>query len=110
VEVVLVEGAQREIVDEDGIVGHFKLSPARWKTKNARQFKLKHISGRCYNHKFCDFPQFSSKKIGVFLKYQCNDKLFPKFSFVLSQKRQLFRKIYQRKYLKNNNIDPRTQF
>jgi hypothetical protein len=29
VEVVLVEGAQREIVDEDGIVGHFKLSPAR---------------------------------------------------------------------------------
>jgi hypothetical protein len=39
---------------------------------------------------FCDFPNFR-EKIGVFLKYQCYDQLFSKFSFVLSQKRQFFR-------------------
>jgi hypothetical protein len=39
---------------------------------------------------FCDFPQFSAKKIDVFLKYQCYDQLFSKFSFVLSQKCQFF--------------------
>jgi hypothetical protein len=39
---------------------------------------------------FCDFCQFSSKN-GVFLKNQCYDKIFSKFSFVLSQKRQFFR-------------------
>jgi hypothetical protein len=43
---------------------------------------------------FCDFSQFSAKKIGVFLKFQCYDQLFSKFSFVLSQKRQFFRKIF----------------
>jgi hypothetical protein len=40
---------------------------------------------------FCDFPQFSAKEIGVFLKYQCYDQFFSTFSFVLSQKRQFFR-------------------
>jgi hypothetical protein len=39
---------------------------------------------------FCDFRQFSAKKIGVFLKNQCYDQFFSKFSFVLSQKRQYF--------------------
>jgi hypothetical protein len=27
--------------------------------------------GRCYDHNFRDFRQFSAKKIGVFLKNQC---------------------------------------
>jgi hypothetical protein len=30
------------------------------------------------------------EKIGVFLKYQCYDQLFSRFSFVLSQKCQFF--------------------
>jgi hypothetical protein len=55
---------------------------------------------------FCDFPPFSAKKIGVFLKYQCYDQLFSKFSFVLRQKRQFFLKNFRRKYLKNHNIGP----
>jgi hypothetical protein len=46
------------------------------------------------------------EKIGVFLKYQCYDQLFSKFSFVLSQKRQFFRKFFRRKYLKNHNVGP----
>jgi hypothetical protein len=32
---------------------------------------------------------------------------FSKFSFVLSQKRRLARKIFRRKYFKNHNISPR---
>jgi hypothetical protein len=47
------------------------------------------------------------RKMGVFLKKQCYDQDFEYFSFVLSQKRQLFRWIFRRKYLKNHNIDPR---
>jgi ABC-type uncharacterized transport system fused permease/ATPase subunit len=58
---------------------------------------------------FCDFRQFSAKKIGVLPKYQCYDQLFSKFSFVLSQKRQFFRKKFRRKYFKNHNIGPRSQ-
>jgi hypothetical protein len=50
------------------------------------------------------FPNFR-QKIGVFLKYQCYDQLFSKFSFVLSQKRQ-FCKNFRRKYFKNHNIGP----
>jgi hypothetical protein len=53
------------------------------------------------------FPIFG-EKIGIFLKYQCSDQLFSKFSFVLSQKRQFFRKIFRRKYIKNHNIGPRS--
>jgi hypothetical protein len=52
------------------------------------------------------FPIFG-EKIGIFLKYQCYDELFSKSSFVLSQKRQFFRKNVWRKYLKNHNIGPR---
>jgi hypothetical protein len=57
---------------------------------------------------FCVFSQFSAK-IGVFLKYQCYDKLFSKFSFVLSQKRQFFAEFFWRKYFKNHNIGPRIE-
>jgi hypothetical protein len=48
----------------------------------------------CYNHNFRRFFPIFGEKIGVFLKYQCNDQLFSKFSFVLSQKRQFFAKIF----------------
>jgi hypothetical protein len=40
---------------------------------------------------FCDFPQFSAKKLAFFLNTNVMIKLFSKFSFVLSQKRQFFR-------------------
>jgi hypothetical protein len=62
--------------------------------------------GQCYDQNFCDFRQFSAKKIGVFLINQCHDEIFAKFSFVLSQKRQFFRQIFWRKYFKNHNIGP----
>jgi hypothetical protein len=51
----------------------------------------------------------TGEKIGVFLKYQCYDQLFSKFCFVLSQKRQFFRKNFRRKYYKNHNIGPWSQ-
>jgi hypothetical protein len=48
--------------------------------------------GRCNDHNFRRlFPIFGEKN-GVFLKYQCYGQRFSKFSFVLSQKRQFFRK------------------
>jgi hypothetical protein len=40
---------------------------------------------------FCDFCQFSAKKIGVFLKNQYYDQIFAKTSCSLSKKRQYFR-------------------
>jgi hypothetical protein len=46
---------------------------------------------------FCDFCQFSAKN-GGFLKNECYDQLFSKFSFVLSQKRQFFAEFFRRKY------------
>jgi hypothetical protein len=46
------------------------------------------------------------EKIGVFLICQCYDQLFSKFSFVLSQKRQFFRKFFRQKYLKIHNTGP----
>jgi hypothetical protein len=46
---------------------------------------------------FCDFLTIFCEKIGVFLKDQCYDQNFAYFSFVLSQKRQLFRRIFRRK-------------
>jgi hypothetical protein len=56
---------------------------------------------------FCDFWQFSAKKLVVFFKKkQCYNQNFAYFSFVLSQKRQLFRWIFRQKYLKNHNIGP----
>jgi hypothetical protein len=64
------------------------------------------LKNQCYDHNFGDFWQFSAKKVGVFLKNQCYDQNFAYFSFVLSQKRQFFRWIFRRKYLKNHNIVP----
>jgi hypothetical protein len=49
---------------------------------------------------FGNFFQFSAEKIGVFLKYQCYDQLFFKFSFVLSQKRQVFAQFFGENILK----------
>jgi hypothetical protein len=42
-----------------------------------------------------------------FYQNQCYDQNFAYFRFVLSQKRQFFRLIFRRKYLKNHNIGPR---
>jgi hypothetical protein len=55
---------------------------------------------------FCDFWQFSEKKLAFFSKTNVMIKIFAQFSFVLSQKRQFFRWIFRRKYLKNHNIGP----
>jgi hypothetical protein len=62
--------------------------------------------GRCYDHNFLRFFPIFDEKIGVFLRYQCYDQFLSKFSFVSSQKRQYFRKIFWRKYLRNHNIAP----
>jgi hypothetical protein len=66
------------------------------------------IRGRCYDHNFLRFSSIFGEKIGVFLKNQCYDQNFAYFSFVLDQKRQFFRWIFRRKYLKNHNIGPRS--
>jgi hypothetical protein len=57
---------------------------------------------------FCDFRHFFGEKMAFFSKpnTQCYDQKFAYFSFVLSQKRQFFRCIFRRKYLKNHNIGP----
>jgi hypothetical protein len=55
------------------------------------------------------WSQFSTifgKKLAFFLNTNIMINFFSKFSFVLSQKCQLFRQIFWRKYLKNHNIDP----
>jgi hypothetical protein len=54
---------------------------------------------------FCDFCQFSAKKLCVFLKNQCYAQIFAKNSSSLSKKAIFHRKI-RRKYLKNHNICP----
>jgi hypothetical protein len=46
------------------------------------------------------------EKIGVFIKSQCYDQFFSKFSFVLSQNRQFFAKFFGENILKNHNIGP----
>jgi hypothetical protein len=43
---------------------------------------------------FCDFSQFSAKKLAFFSQKQCYDHFFSKFSFVLSQKRQVFARFF----------------
>jgi hypothetical protein len=42
----------------------------------------------------------------VFLKNQCFDQIFAKSRSSLSKKRQYFRQIFRRKYLKNHSIGP----
>jgi hypothetical protein len=49
---------------------------------------------------FCNFGQFSAKKIGVFIKKQCYDQNFSKFSFVLSQKSKFFAIFFEENILK----------
>jgi hypothetical protein len=50
-------------------------------------------------------PIFGRKKV-VFLKHQCYDQLFSKFSFVLSQKRQFFAKFFGENILKIITLVP----
>jgi hypothetical protein len=73
-------------------------------TALARNCKLKSRKigsrGRCYDHNFLRFFPIFGEKIGVFLKYQCYDQLFSKFSFVSSQKRQFFAKFFGENILK----------
>jgi hypothetical protein len=52
--------------------------------------------GRYYDHKNWRFSQ-----------KQCYDQNLEHFSFILSKKRQFFRRIFRRKYIKNHNIGAR---
>jgi hypothetical protein len=61
------------------------------------------IRGRCYDHNLLRFFPIFGEKIGVFLKYQCYDQIFSKFTFVLSQKR-IFSAIFLKIKIKNKNI------
>jgi hypothetical protein len=54
---------------------------------------------------FCDFRQFSAKKLAFFSITNVMIKVLHNIAF-LSQKRQLFRWIFRRKYFKNHNIGP----
>jgi hypothetical protein len=66
-----------------------------------RQMQLVYsIGGRYYDHNFLRFSPIFGEKIGDFLKYQCYDQLFSKFSFVSSQKRQIFRNFFGENILK----------
>jgi hypothetical protein len=58
---------------------------------------------------FCDFCQFSAKKLAFFSKTYVMINCFSKFGFVLSHKRQFFANCFRRKYLKNHNIGPRSK-
>jgi hypothetical protein len=55
--------------------------------------------GRCYDHNFLRFSTIFGEKNDVFLKNQYLI-IFSKFSFVLSQKRQFFPKIFGENILK----------
>jgi hypothetical protein len=64
--------------------------------------------GRCYDHNFLQFLPIFGEKIVVFLKNQCYDQSLAKTGCSLSKKRQHFRQMFWRKYLKNDNIGPRS--
>jgi hypothetical protein len=64
-----------------------------------------HLGSMLWSQFSAIFPNFRRKN-GVFIKYQCYDQFLTKFSFVFSEKRQYFRKIFRRKYFKNHNIGP----
>jgi hypothetical protein len=57
--------------------------------------------GRCYDHYFCYFWQFSAKK-WRFLKNNILIKFFSQFSLVLSKNRQIFCPNFRRKFLKKS--------
>jgi hypothetical protein len=50
---------------------------------------------------FCNFCQFSVKKIGVFLTNQLYDPIFAKFSFVLSYKMTIFSPFFAKIFQKS---------
>jgi hypothetical protein len=54
--------------------------------------------GRCYGHNFLRFSPIFGEKIGVFSQKPMFQN-FAQFTFVSSKKRQVFRRIFQRKYL-----------
>jgi hypothetical protein len=56
---------------------------------------------------FCDFRQFSTKKLAFFSKTNVMINLFKIYLF-FSQKRQFFRKNFRPKYFLNHNIGPWT--
>jgi hypothetical protein len=79
--------------------------------RNGIMNKIKKIGGsltrgRCYDHNFLRFLTIFGEKIGVFLKNQCYDQLFSKFSFVLCQKRHFFADFFGENISKNHNIGP----
>jgi hypothetical protein len=53
--------------------------------------------------------KFSAKKLAFFLNTNVKIKLFSKFSFVLSQKRQFFAEFFVENIFKNHSIGPRTR-
>jgi hypothetical protein len=55
---------------------------------------------------FGNFRQFSAKKLAFFSQTNVMIKILHNLGFVLSQKRQFFRRIFRQKYLKNHNIGP----
>jgi hypothetical protein len=59
-------------------------------TPRDTQLGLVLIWGRCYDHNLLQMSQIIGEKIGVFLKYQCYEQFFSKFSFVLSQNVNFF--------------------
>jgi hypothetical protein len=86
--------------------------------KNASQRFLSGENTKFKTSAWCEqgsmlWSQFSAifanfrRKNWRFLKNQCYDQNFAKFSFILSQKRLFFRWIFRRKYFKNHNIGPR---
>jgi hypothetical protein len=64
------------------------------------------LKNQCYDHNFQPFLPIFGEKIGAILKNQCYDHNFAKSSSSSSKKRQYFRHIFGRKYLKNYNIGP----
>jgi hypothetical protein len=51
---------------------------------------------------FCDFSQFSAKKLAFFSKTNVMINFFSKFSFVLSQKTPIFSQKFSAKILKKS--------
>jgi hypothetical protein len=75
------------------------------KTSLCRQ--VRSTRGRCYEHNFLRFLTIFCETIGVFLKNQCYDQYFSKFSFVLSQKRKYFRLFFLAKiFLNHKSLGP----
>jgi hypothetical protein len=56
---------------------------------------------------FCDFWQFSAKKLAFFSKTNVMIKVLHNLALFWVTKRQFFRWIFRRKYFKNHNIGPR---